>query len=79
MDCFHVNQAAYSYPYNDIDDSDEVSNSFASDHAVVDYGYSSIEDDDDDLDEEGFLMMTIAAKLLESVYFSSEAYQKLQI
>jgi len=77
MDCFHVNQVAYNYPYNDIDDSDEVSSSYASDRAVVDYGSSSIEDDDDDLDEEDFLMMTIAAKLLESVYFLLEVYQKL--
>ena len=55
MDCCHVNQAAYSYAYSDIDHGDEEdSDSYASDPAEVDYGYSSTEDDDNDHDEEGF-------------------------
>jgi hypothetical protein len=43
-----------NYQYNDSDDSDEGSNSYACDYAVVDCGYSSTEDDDDDHDEEDF-------------------------
>jgi hypothetical protein len=56
MDYCHVNQAAYSYSYSDIDDRDEeVSDSYASDHAVAGDGYSSSsKEDNDDHDEEGF-------------------------